>query len=104
MVDVAKIGGMDFIVDAIPAKLPDLAGIYALLRVDDGNCKVLYVGETDDLGRDLTKQFQKHALYDSAILQAKANYLATKVLTVGKRARLDIVARLNDQYEPVFRS
>ena len=60
----------------------------------------MYAGEAEDLKDRLYTNLKQHHRYDCAVTNGKSTHLATRIVSGGKKARLDLETKLREDYDP----
>lgn len=100
MADKVKLDGLEFYIHPVGTNYVDQGGVYAFLKVVGSQWVINYIGETESLKSRLTQNLKQHHRYDCAVARGKATHIATRLVTGGKQARLDMETRLRNVFDP----
>ena len=100
MSEKVDLDGVSFSVHRIGTNYKAEPGVYAFLRDNGDKWGVRYVGETDDLKDRLTINLLTHHRYNCAVTNGKSTHLATRIISGGKKSRLDLETRIRNRYDP----
>lgn len=97
-VDKITVCGVTFSVHPVGTNYKDAPGVYAFLRDDPDGWDAIYIGETESLKDRLTTNLLRHHQYDCAVKKNGATHIATRLVTGGRKARLDLETKLRNAY------